>query len=886
MKKRLFLILSTIIIANCFSQTTLNLSWVYGFGSAVNEAISSSEVDAAGNVYITGEINSTLDFDPGPGTYTLTASSKAFFAKYNSSGALVWAHVHEGSGTSVGSNIRIDASNNVYLTGNFNGDIDFDPSVSTTSLTSVADIFIAKYTSAGTFTWAKGIGGGSAIAVNSNNMHVNAAGDIFIAGDFDGVVDFDASAATYTLAAGISNNDGYLLKYDNAGNFSWVNHIGNSLDNDVAYGVSEDASGNVFVTGAITDVIDFDPSAATATLVSVGQEDIYIAKYSSTGNYIWAKSFGGANKDQGYRIKLTSAGDVLITGNLQSPVVNFDPIGTYTLSKVGTGTNDSYIAKYSGSNGNFLWAKCTGGVGDLIAYNITLDSQDNIYLCGAFTDTVDLDYSLTGTVNYTAVTVSSSDIFLSKYSPSGDFIFANQLGGGSNSGNVAFSIKVDVNNDIILAGTYRAPIDFDFSATTNTVNVYGQNDIFFAKYSQCISPTTPTLSTTNATICEGKSYTLSLSGTLNSATNWYWSDVACGSSTLGLGTSIVVSPTTNTQYYVRANGGCITPTSCVTASITVNPSKNLIGQVTTNTINPVAGDVVLYKFESFLTKFDSITSQPLSPTGTFTFSSINSNSYILQCIPTNSTLQTTYSPNAISWFNAGVINHGCVITSTQNINVIPLTNLGPGTGVLSGQITEGIGYGQKGNGILVPGAPIKGVSVKGGRNPGGDITAQSRTNASGQFTLSGFPVNQANEDYFILVDIPGLDTNTTYHRVITLTNSEFTNLDFVVDSAKINPIYNFVGINKIFLDKNKISLYPNPTNGIINLEFELNQAANITIEICDILGKKIKTILPSFYQQETDVSIKTDLGELESGVYFIKIRINTSEITTKLIITK
>ncbi|MDP3555991.1 MAG: T9SS type A sorting domain-containing protein [Bacteroidota bacterium] len=323
-----------------------------------------------------------------------------------------------------------------------------------------------------------------------------------------------------------------------------------------------------------------------------------------------------------------------------------------------------------------------------------------------------------------------------------------------------------------------------------------------------------------------------------------------------------------------------------TVSLSVFSSKNISGAVTTATALPVIGDVVLYKYEPVLTKFDSVTYVSTNVSGDYTFTTIDSGTYIIKCIPSASSLQITYGNSAISWQNAFVLTHGCINSSSQNINVIPLTNLGTGPGILSGVITEGIGYGQKGFSSLVPGAPIKGVSVKGGRNPGGDITAQSRTNAAGQYTLSGFPVNQPNEDYFVLVDIPGLDTNTTYHRVITLSNSQFTNLDFVVDSAKVNPINNFVGVKEITFDKNKVKLFPNPTNGYINIEFELGRPTSVKVEVCDVFGRIVKTILPSTYQNENEIKLNANLNDITSGVYFIKISIGESERTSKIILTK
>ncbi len=337
-------------------------------------------------------------------------------------------------------------------------------------------------------------------------------------------------------------------------------------------------------------------------------------------------------------------------------------------------------------------------------------------------------------------------------------------------------------------------------------------------------------------------------------------------------------------YYALATdvNGCQATSNIIT--VQVYSSKNISG-VATTTASPVQGDVVLYKYEPYLTKFDSVTYQTLNAIGEYTFNTIDSGTYLVKCLPTATSLQITYCLSSISWQSAQVLTHGCVNTSTQNINVIPFTNLGAGLGELSGTIKEGQGYGQRTNGISTPGAPIKGVIVKGGRNPGGDISSQSRTNSSGQYTLSGMPVNNPGESYFILVDIPGLDTNSTYHRVITSSNLQFNNLDFIVDSAKVNPVISFVGIQEVKMESSNVRLYPNPTNSNITLEFELNKPAQVKAEMVDMLGRKVKTLLPLSYQNETEVKITSGLKGITPGVYFIKVNVDDTERTTKLIIT-
>lgn len=348
----------------------------------------------------------------------------------------------------------------------------------------------------------------------------------------------------------------------------------------------------------------------------------------------------------------------------------------------------------------------------------------------------------------------------------------------------------------------------------------------------------------------------------------------------------VLNPGSYSYYAIMADvHGCSATSN--TVSLNVFSSKNISGVVTETNSTIVAGDAVLYRYEPILTKFDSVTTQVLNALGEYTFNTIDSGKYIVKCIPTASNnLQVTYGNSSISWLTANVINHGCVNTSTQNISVIPIASFGVGIGVLTGQILQGPGYGQRLNGNSSMIGPIKGVIVKGGRNPGGEIGVQARTNSQGQYTLSGLPVSAANEDYFVLVDIPGLDTNTTYHRVITSANPVFANLDFTVDSAKINPIGNFVGVKEVKFDHNKVRLYPNPTNGQINIDLELTTPSQVKIDVVDILGRTVKTILPVTYQSENEFKVFATTEGIRAGVYFVNIRIEHSQMAIKLIITE
>ena len=173
---------------------------------------------------------------------------------------------------------------------------------------------------------------------------------------------------------------------------------------------------------------------------------------------------------------------------------------------------------------------------------------------------------------------------------------------------------------------------------------------------------------------------------------------------------------------------CIVNSNSVT--VQVNPSSNFSGTVTTSGAAPVAGRVILFKYLPFYTKFDSVAGQNIGGAGDFLFTSFTSGTYIIKAIPTATNMQIAYGAapgdTAVAWKDAKQISHGCAVNDIQNIFVPSMISLPTGgMGSLSGRITEGIGYdsthrvagGGDGFKPLIPGGPIGGIIVKGGKNP-------------------------------------------------------------------------------------------------------------------------------------------------------------------------
>jgi hypothetical protein len=322
-----------------------NLVWAKSFGSSIGIQAGAIAVDASGNVYTTGVINGTVDFDPGTGTYNLTSAGGAdiFVAKLDAIGNFVWAKIIGSAGSDNGESLAVDASGNVYTTGYFEGTVDFDPGPGTQNLYSVddRDIFISKLDASGNFVWVKHIGGASYDIGYS--IKADASGNVYTAGFYQGTVDFDPGINIHNLVSQ-GMTDVFVSKLDAAGNFVWAKSLGGS-GSDWTHSMVIDASDNVYLTGYFEGTVDFNAGTGTHNRTSAGGFDVFVIKLNYWGDFVWAGSMGGSDNDYGQSVSVDVSGNVYATGYFRE-TVDFDP-GPNTGNLVSAGDFDVFIVKFS-----------------------------------------------------------------------------------------------------------------------------------------------------------------------------------------------------------------------------------------------------------------------------------------------------------------------------------------------------------------------------------------------------------------------------------------------------------------------------------------------------------------------------------------------------------
>ncbi len=257
--------------------------WAVNF--AGHSYVNGITIDNNGNILVTGNYDDTTDFDPGVGTRNLlnAGDTDFFIVKLNAQANFTWARGIGSSEQEEGKAIGTDSSRNVYITGDFEGPIDFDAGLGTTELTSNGgfDAFVCKYTSNGTFSWVKKLGGTSYDYAHS--LAVDSSGNVYTSGNYwyQSSADFDPGSGQHILS-GIQYDEVYISKLDTDGNYIWAGSIEGASPDYGGYDLHIDTSDNVYVTGIFTASVDADPTQGQKSLTSNGTEDIFLTKLTAT----------------------------------------------------------------------------------------------------------------------------------------------------------------------------------------------------------------------------------------------------------------------------------------------------------------------------------------------------------------------------------------------------------------------------------------------------------------------------------------------------------------------------------------------------------------------------------------------------------------------------
>ncbi len=441
------------ILLACMSLLTaqpLDFLWTQRAGGTSNDHGNAIVSDDQGNTYVAGSFQENSVF----GDIVLTSSGigdfEIFVAKMDSNGNWIWAVSAGGIGYDSCSDICLDKFSNLIITGSFEGPVSSFGSINLT-ISGSRDLYVAKLDSNGNWLWARGSNGGynnNSSAVDTDNMSniyvsglissgislgnisvpCNGSYDIFVAkldkngnwmwansagspGPIDeyatGIVVDGSNNVAITGKCGsgayfgslefTGSNYVFVAKLDTNGSWLWVSASGGDA-NAYSQKISSDLDCNTYVTGHFWDngILQF----GSHVIESSGDDDLFVAKISSSGEWLWAQHASCLLDDHGADICCPDDGYVYVTGDFNGTMY----IGDYNLSS--SGGADLYVAKLD-SNGNWMSVIESGGNGTVNGYGIASDIYSNLYVTGLFSSTAAF-----GDTSYTAS--GPYDIFVSK----------------------------------------------------------------------------------------------------------------------------------------------------------------------------------------------------------------------------------------------------------------------------------------------------------------------------------------------------------------------------------------------------------------------------------------------------------------------------------------
>lgn len=285
----------------------------------------------------------------------------------------------------------------------------------------VAHLFFSFSGNAQEFLWAKG-------DTEYNNDEYKGL-----------VVDSDGNS----YVTGSKNFAMTLRKYNPAGELLWSQQQSYQTR---GHAIALDDSNYLYVTGYFVYEVTFGDSV---DLTGEGEEDIFLARFDEEGELLWVKQAGGAaetnENDRGNAIAVDDESNVYVAGSYEGPA-SFD-----TMTINGNGKMDLFVAKYDAA-GNIIWLRHAGNTEMDVANGMMLDDEGNLYVTGQFRFSISFDtITLTGNGN-------NADIFLVKYDPFGNVLWARNF--GNTSTDVGTAICTGPDGSLFMTG-YGGAINFD-----------------------------------------------------------------------------------------------------------------------------------------------------------------------------------------------------------------------------------------------------------------------------------------------------------------------------------------------------------------------------------------------------------------------------------------
>lgn len=610
--------------------------WGTYYGGSGYESGNDITIDAASNVYLCGESESTSSISSGGFQNTWVGGLyDAFLVKFNNSGVRLWATYYGGSGTDYGKSTITDGSGNVYLAGSTGSSIGIASSGHQNTFGgSNNDAYLVKFNSSGIRFWGTYYGGSSSdLAMETA---IDLSGNIYLTG---------VTTSSAAIASGGHQNsiggaaDAFLVKFNSSGFRLWGTYYGGSGTEFNHGAITTDAIGNIYLAGNTTSTSAI--SIGGHQNFTGGGNDAFLVKFNSSGTRLWGTYYGGVSEDMGISTACDASGNVYLSGYTYSPT----SIASVGHQNTIGGGKDGFLAKFN-SAGIRLWGTYYGGSANESVNSISVDALGNVYIAGGTESNSAIAYA-----GYQNTYGGNGDVFLVNFNSTGARIWGTYYGGSIIE--LGRSVQNDSNGNLFLAGSTTSSGMVASGGHQNTLG--GGYDAFLVKFS-----TTQNVCTANVTaagpttICPGSS--VLLSANLGAGLTYQWQrngvNIAVG------GTAPTYSALISGSYtvIVTDNAGCSATSNTIIVTTLPSPNVNAGGNIS-------------------VCLGDSVT---LNATGALLYSW---NQGILNGNPFLPVL------GALVYTVTGTASNGCTNTDqvTVTVNSFPQVNAGPDQTICPGE---------------------------------------------------------------------------------------------------------------------------------------------------------------------------------------------------------
>jgi hypothetical protein len=419
-----------LLLPNTLGAQTLNYIWANSGLSTANGV--KIAVDTARNTYVVGQYSGGIFANQ---MLTGYGNEDVFLAKYNAAGVLQWVRGCGGTNVDFAGGVALDGAGGVYITGTYlTSAMKFSPTDSLPAATLAENVFVAKYTTSGTFQWAQAGQSQPSKNARANAITITRTGDVLIGGFFSDYLGFSSAL----LSGGPVSL--FLASFSGSGTYQW-GKVGSSINNCQLNTLTTDAAGNIYAGGKYSAPLWWD---TTSLANSTGMDMAFLAKFTSTGKLRWMKKEGkggGLSTNRIFdcinSIVLSPSGALYAGGSLLDTF--YTPVSGPVVSRQW-----AFVARYD-TAGNQQWIQKWGPSS---AYNtvnsMALDGSGNIHCIGS--------YSGAMTVGNTTLPVDnvSGAIFTTKLDASGNIAWT--LGTNGNGNDIGSGIAVDSAGSIFTTG--------------------------------------------------------------------------------------------------------------------------------------------------------------------------------------------------------------------------------------------------------------------------------------------------------------------------------------------------------------------------------------------------------------------------------------------------